>query len=107
MSKKHIVLVEDETDMAHLVARRLTREGYKMDVARDGLTGMDLIRSRLPDLAIVDIMLPRMSGTDLVTQMRQDPRTAAVPVIMMTAKGEESDIVLGLHLGAETTSSSR
>jgi DNA-binding response OmpR family regulator len=101
MSKKHIVVVEDETDMANLVARRLTREGYKVDVARDGVAGLDMIRSRLPDLALVDIMLPRMSGTDLVTQMRHDPRTAAVPVIMMTAKGEESDIILGLHLGAD------
>jgi DNA-binding response OmpR family regulator len=101
MSKKHIVLVEDETDMADLVVRRLTREGYQVDVARDGLTGLDLIRSRLPDLALVDIMLPRMSGTDLVTQMRQDPRTAGIPVVMMTAKGEESDIILGLHLGAD------
>jgi two-component system phosphate regulon response regulator PhoB len=101
MSKKHIVVVEDETDMANLVARRLTREGYKVDVARDGVAGLDMIRSRLPDLALVDIMLPRMSGTDLVTQMRQDPRTAGIPVVMMTAKGEESDIILGLHLGAD------
>jgi DNA-binding response OmpR family regulator len=101
MSKKHIVVVEDETDMANLVARRLTREGYKVDVARDGVAGLDMIRSRLPDLALVDIMLPRISGTDLVTQLRHDPRTAAVPVIMMTAKGEESDIILGLHLGAD------
>lgn len=101
MSKKHIVIVEDEADMADLVARRLVREGYRVDVARDGLAGLDRIRSQLPDLALVDIMLPHLSGTDLVTQLRQDPRTAAVPVIMMTAKGEEGDVVLGLHLGAD------
>jgi two-component system phosphate regulon response regulator PhoB len=66
-----------------------------------GAKARDLIRSQPPDLALVDIMLPNLSGTDLVTELRQDPRTSAVPVIMMTAKGEESDIVVGLRLGAD------
>ena len=87
--------------MAELVAMHLRREGYVVDVAPDGLKALDLIRSQPPDLALVDIMLPNLSGTELVTELRQDPRTSAVPVIMMTAKGEESDIVVGLRLGAD------
>ena len=101
MSKKRIVIIEDERDMAGLVAARLQREGYHVEAAYDGLAGLELIRAQPPDLAIVDIMLPRLSGTDLVSEMRQDPRTAGVPVIMMTAKGTESDIVGGLRLGAD------
>ena len=101
MPKKRIVVVEDERDMADLVARRLVREGYAVDVAYDGLTGLDKIRSRSTDLAIVDIMIPHMSGTDLVKEVRQNPATANVPIVMMTAKGEESDIVVGLTLGAD------
>jgi len=87
--------------MAELVAMRLRREGYLVEVAPDGLRALETIRAATPDLAIVDIMLPVLSGTDLVTEMRQDPRTSAVPIIMMTAKGEETDIVVGLRLGAD------
>jgi len=94
MSKKRIVIVEDERDMADLVARRLTREGYAVDVAPDGLTGLDQIRSRPTDLALVDIMLPHLSGTDLVKEVRQDPLTANVSIIMKTSKGEENDVVV-------------
>lgn len=101
MSKKRIVIVEDEKDMADLVARRLVREGYVVETASDGVAGLDKIRSRLPDLAIVDIMLPRMSGLDLLSELRKEPRTANIPVIIMTARGEESDVVVGLTLGAD------
>ncbi len=87
--------------MADLVSMRLKREGYLVEVAYDGQEGLEKVRSKPPDLAIVDIMLPRLSGTDLVTEMRQDPRTAGVPIIMMTAKGEDSDVVVGLQLGAD------
>jgi len=87
--------------MADLVAARLRREGYQADAAYDGVSGLERIRSDPPDLAIVDIMLPRMSGTDLLAEMRQDPRTAGVPVIIMTAKGGEADVVVGLRLGAD------
>ena len=87
--------------MAELVAMRLRREGYLVEVAGDGLKALEMIRAEAPDLAIVDIMLPVLSGTDLVTELRQDPRTSTVPIIMMTAKGEETDIVVGLRLGAD------
>ena len=101
MSKKRLMIVEDEHDMADLVAARLKREGYVVEVAHDGQEALEKIRARPPDLALVDIMLPRLSGIELVTEMRQDPRTAAVPVVVMTAKGEESDVVVGLQLGAD------
>jgi DNA-binding response OmpR family regulator len=101
MSKKRIVIVEDERDMADLVARRLGRAGYAVDVAYDGRAGLEKIRSRPTDLALVDIMLPQLSGTDLLQEVRRDPLMAHVPVILMTAKGEETDIVLGFQLGAD------
>ena len=101
MSKKRIVIVEDEHDMADLVATRLRREGYKVDVAHDGVEGFNLIRSKPPDLVLLDIMLPGMSGTEIAAKLRDDPRTVGVPIIMLTAKSEESDIVVGLKFGAD------
>jgi DNA-binding response OmpR family regulator len=101
MSKKRIVLVEDERDMADLVATRLRREGYKVDVAHDGFEGLSLIRSEPPDLVLLDIMLPGMPGTEIAAKLRDNPRTMSVPIIMLTAKSEESDIVVGLKFGAD------
>lgn len=101
MSRKRIILVEDEKDMAELVAMRLRKEHYDVEVAHNGLDGLEKIRSSPPDLALLDIMLPGMSGTEIAAEMRKDPRTAAVPIIMLTAKSEESDIVVGLHVGAD------
>ena len=101
MSRKRIILVEDERDMAELVAMRLKREHYDVEVAHDGLEGLRKIRSKLPNLVLLDLMLPKMSGTEIATELRSDPGTANLPIIMMTAKSEESDIVVGLHLGAD------
>ena len=101
MSKKRVIIVEDEQDMAELVAMRLQREDYEVEVAHDGREGLDRIRSNPPDLVILDLMLPRMPGTEVCSQMRASPATASVPVLMLTAKGEESDVVLGLHVGAD------
>jgi DNA-binding response OmpR family regulator len=101
MSNKRIVIVEDERDMADLVATRLRREGYEVEVANDGIEGLTLIRSKPPDLVLLDIMLPGMPGTEIAAKLRDDPRTVAVPIIMLTAKSEESDIVVGLRFGAD------
>lgn len=101
MSKPHIIIVEDERDMAELVTIRLKKEGYKVEAVHDGLEGLAKIRSTLPALVLLDLMLPGMSGTQIATELRADPRTAGVPIIMLTAKGEESDIVVGLHIGAD------
>jgi two-component system phosphate regulon response regulator PhoB len=99
--KTRIVIVEDERDMADLVATRLRREGHKVDVAHDGAEGLERILSQPPDLVLLDIMLPGMSGTDVARALRDDPRTAGLPIIMLTAKSEESDIVVGLKFGAD------
>jgi len=101
MSRKRILIVEDERDMADLVAARLRKEGYQIDAAYDGAAGLDAIRARPPDLVLLDIMMPGLSGTDVLAEVRRDPRTAAVPVVMMTAKGREADVVAGLRLGAD------
>lgn len=101
MTQKRILIVEDEPDMADLLATRLKREHYDVDIARDGVEGLEKIRSRPPDILLLDLMLPRMLGTEVTTELRHDPRTADLPIIMLTAKSEESDIVVGLHVGAD------
>ncbi|MFW5840707.1 MAG: response regulator, partial [Planctomycetota bacterium] len=98
MSNRNVIIVEDEQDMAELLAMRLQRENYQVDIALDGRAGLDKIRDQQPDLVILDLMLPRMSGTDVASKMREDPKTAKIPILMLTAKSEESDIVLGLHV---------
>jgi two-component system phosphate regulon response regulator PhoB len=101
MPKKQVVIIEDEPDMADLVALRLRKENYLVDVAHDGEEGLKRIRAATPDLALVDIMLPGLSGTDVVMELRHDGATQSLPIVLMTAKSEESDIILGLRLGAD------
>ena len=101
MSRKRVLIVEDERDMAELVAMRLRKEGYQVEVAHDGARGLEKVRSSPPDLVLLDVMLPEMSGTDVAAAIRGDPRTAGVPIIMLTARSEESDIVVGLKFGAD------
>ena len=101
MAGKKILIVEDERDMAELVAMRLQREHHDVTVAYDGREGLDRVRCDPPDLVLLDIMLPGMSGTDVLRELRSDPRTASVPVIMLTARTEDVDVVVGLQLGAD------
>ena len=101
MSRKRILIVEDERDMAELVSLRLTREGYDVDVAGDGVEALRRIRSDPPDLVLLDLMLPKMSGTEVANELRSDPRTSGLPIIMLTARSEDSDVVVGLQLGAD------
>jgi two-component system phosphate regulon response regulator PhoB len=83
------------------VATRLQREGYKVDVAHDGGEGLNRIRSQPPDLVLLDIMLPGMPGTQVLRVLRADPRTSAIPVVMLTARSADVDQVVGLALGAD------
>ena len=101
MSGKRILVVEDERDMAELVAMRLKREHYEVSVAHDGVEGLDKVRATKPDLIVLDVMLPRLSGIDLLRQLRDDPATSNIAVVMLTARGEEGDIVAGLQIGAD------
>ena len=101
MSSRRIVIVEDETDMAELIAMRLKREHYKVTVCDDGLRALDTILADPPDLIVLDLMLPGISGTEIAARLRANPKTAGVPILMLTALAEESDIVVGLHVGAD------
>jgi DNA-binding response OmpR family regulator len=96
-----VLIVEDEPDISALLAFHLEREGYQVFRARDGLDALQQVRARRPDLALLDLMLPGIDGLEVCRRLRQDPATAALPIVMLTAKREEVDRVLGLELGAD------
>lgn len=98
---KSIVVIEDEPDILEVLSYNLTREGYQVRTAEDGETGLALVRQHAPDLVLLDVMLPGRDGLEVCRELKSDAVTADVPVIMVTAKGEESDVVLGLGLGAD------
>lgn len=101
MSRRRIVIVEDEADMAELIAMRLRREHYEVTVRHDGLDALDTILSDPPDLVVLDLMLPGISGTEITVRLRANRKTARIPILMLTALSEERDIVVGLHSGAD------
>jgi two-component system phosphate regulon response regulator PhoB len=101
MSRKRVIVVEDERDMAGLIAARLKREGYQVELAYDGQEAVKKIRADVPDAVLLDLMLPELSGTEVLRELRNDPRTAMVPVVILTAKSEEADVIVGLQLGAD------
>lgn len=100
-SSPFIFVVEDEQDLQDLLRYNLSREGYRVDCAATGEDAIRQIRSDPPDLVLLDLMLPGMDGLEVCRLLKGRPQTAAIPVIMLTAKGEESDIVTGLELGAD------
>lgn len=101
MQKEKVVVIEDDPDILEVINYNLSREGYRVTCEQDGLEGMQRIRKENPDLVLLDLMLPGIEGTEVCRLLKQDPVTRAIPIIMVTAKGEESDIVLGLGLGAD------
>jgi two-component system phosphate regulon response regulator PhoB len=101
MAGETILVVEDEEDILELLRFNLAREGYKVVTATDGAKGLAAARDRIPDLILLDLMLPGLDGLEVCRQLKKDERTARVPVIMVTARGEESDVVAGLELGAD------
>jgi len=98
---KRIVVVEDEADLAELLSYNLRRAGYEVEVCRDGASGLRRILETVPDVAVLDIMLPHVSGLQIARQMRTNPKTARVPILMLTAKAEEADQIAGLQVGAD------
>lgn len=100
MSAK-ILVVDDETYIVELVKFNLEKEGFKVVVAYDGLKALQMVDEQSPDLVILDIMLPKMDGLEACRQLRQNPKYANLPIIMLTARGEEIDTVLGLEMGAD------
>ncbi len=101
MSEPCILLVEDEQNIVELVRYNLERGGYRVSVAIDGPQGLALARESRPDLVLLDWMLPQMSGVEICRSLRDDPDTRALPVIMLTARGEEGDKIKALNAGAD------
>ena len=99
--RKHILVIEDEEDIRELVRYNLKREAFAVTEAESGEVGLELVPKELPDLILLDLMLPGKDGMQVCRELKQDKATRDIPVVMMTAKGEESDIVAGLEMGAE------
>lgn len=100
-NSKQILIVDDEADIVELVSYNLKKEGFIIDSASDGESALKKIRKGNYALAILDLMLPGIQGMELCRILRNDPKTAALPIIMLTAKGEEVDKILGLEMGAD------
>ncbi len=98
---KTILVVEDETDLRELIGFNLEREGFRCGQAADGDEALAELGRAIPDLVILDRMLPNTSGDEVLAQMRRDQRTASVPVLMLTAKADESDELVGFAMGAD------
>jgi two-component system phosphate regulon response regulator PhoB len=99
--REKIIVVEAEADILEVIQYNLKREGFRVKGVRDGEEGLDRVRRDNPSLVLLDLMLPGMDGLEICRRLKEDPVTRNVPVIMVTAKGEESDVVLGLGLGAD------
>jgi two-component system phosphate regulon response regulator PhoB len=99
--RETIFVVEDEEDILEVIQYNLTREGYRVVGCRDGEEALKRIRRDNPDLVLLDLMLPGMDGLEVCRRLNEDAVTRPIPIVMVTAKGEESDVVLGLGLGAD------
>lgn len=101
MNRKKIVVIEDEPDIVEVVSYNLKREGYNVLSVERGDEGLNLVRNQSPNLVILDLMLPGMDGLSICQQMKSDPLVRDIPVIIISGKDEESDVVIGLELGAD------
>jgi two-component system alkaline phosphatase synthesis response regulator PhoP len=98
---KRILVVEDEQDIAQLVQHYLQKEGFRSVTAMNGIEALKKVKEEQPDLIVLDLMLPEMDGLEVCKRVRSAPETAMLPIIMLTAKAEESDTIVGLELGAD------
>ncbi len=101
MARKKILVVDDERDLVEILAFNLRREQYDVVTAFDGEKALETARRETPDLVVLDLMLPGIGGLEVCRRLRADPRTARIPIVMLTAKGEETDAVVGLAQGAD------
>lgn len=101
MSKEKILVVDDEEDILELVNYNLSREGYEVRCAASGEEGLKLAEERRPDLILLDLMLPGMDGLEICRIVKNDPRFQDILIIILSAKGEEADVVVGLEMGAD------
>lgn len=101
MSKEKILIVDDEEDVLELLRFNLDKEGYKTETAVSGEEALTVAKSKLPDLIILDLMLPGIDGLEVCKKLKGETKTENIPIIMLTAKSEDSDIITGLELGAD------
>jgi two-component system phosphate regulon response regulator PhoB len=101
MAKESILIVEDEEDIRELVAYNLRKEGFQVLAVGSGEEALKAARAKLPNLVVLDLMLPDLDGLEVCRKLRGDPKTRQVPVLMLTAKGEDADVVAGLEIGAD------
>lgn len=99
--RQSVLVVEDEEDIRELISYNLLKEGYQVAGVVSGEDALKAVESRTPDLLLLDIMLPGLDGLKVCRKLKGDPRFDAIPIIMLTAKGEEHDIVAGLNMGAD------
>lgn len=101
MSKPRILIIEDTRDMAHAIAYNFEKEGYDATEAYEGIEGLRKAQTLLPDVILLDLMLPGMNGLDICRELRAGERTRDIPILMITAKTEESDELIGFTVGAD------
>ncbi len=101
MARDRILLIEDEPDIAEVLEYNLQKEGFDVEVARRGDAGLEAIRREAPDLVLLDLMLPGIDGLELTRMLKRDAATSGLPIVMLTARGEELDRIVGLELGAD------
>jgi DNA-binding response OmpR family regulator len=99
--RRHVLIVDDEKELAELIAYNARKAGYDTTLAHSGRAALDAIAQNTPDLVLLDVMLPELSGTEVAGRIRSNPATSALPIIMITAKGEEVDQLVGLTVGAD------
>ena len=96
-----VLVADDDDDVLALVVRRLERDGYKVITARDGAEALRLAQENVPDLAVLDVMMPQLTGYEVTQQLRQAPATERIPVILLTARVQEADVSRGFSAGAD------
>jgi two-component system, OmpR family, alkaline phosphatase synthesis response regulator PhoP len=101
MTRERILVVDDEEDLLELVNYNLTKEGYRVECVSSGEEALAAARQNLPELIVLDLLLPSVDGLEICRLLKADSRTSHIPILMLTAKSEESDVVAGLELGAD------
>src|SRR5262245_31824624 len=101
VSGKTVLIVEDEQDIRELIHYNLTKEGFQTEAVASGEEALKSARSKPPSLILLDLMLPGIDGLEVCRRLKADRTTQKIPIVMLTAKGEEADIVCGLELGAD------
>ncbi|HZI96470.1 MAG TPA: response regulator [Actinomycetales bacterium] len=101
MSNGRLLVADDDRDIRDLVAFKLGQAGYEVQAVEDGVAALDAARENVPALVVLDVMMPGLSGVDVTRELRADPRTASVPIILLTARAQEADVENGFATGAD------